>query len=76
MSRFRVEDQFATPAILTPDMDMEEYMLNIKQSVDRAIALNKLVTGQLDADSFLDLLDSHDLDVFQLLDDWDSGIMY
>lgn len=66
----------STPAIWVPGIDAEQWADELSNMIDRAFATRDLLNGTLPPDAFLDLIDSHSIDVFELCDDWDEPWLY
>lgn len=69
-----MSEPFATPLIWTPSTEAEEIQSQIDDMFFRAFATQEWLQGQLETDVFLDILDSHKIDVYDLVSLWESGV--
>lgn len=70
-----MNNAFQTPVIWTPNQETGEIQQQIDDAMFRAHATAEWEAGKLETDTFLDILDSHKIDVFDLVDLWDKGIV-
>lgn len=68
------EFTFNTPLIWTPDLEAEELQSQIDDMFFRAFATQEWLQGKLETDVFLDILDSHKIDVYDLVGLWEKGV--
>jgi hypothetical protein len=68
-----IEDFFATPLIITPHMDEEEFNLELKKQLLRADATKEFFQGNLTVGEFLECLDANGVDPFSACDSWGRG---
>ena len=66
--------RFNTPIIWTPNLSGEELQAQIDDMFFRAYATQKWLNGELETDTFLDILDSQKIDVYDLTFLWESGV--
>jgi hypothetical protein len=60
----------------TPDMENEEVESQLSIMVDRAVATNAWLGGEMPTSDFLDLLHYQGIDVYDLSEGWDAGLIY
>jgi len=60
---------FATPAIYVPGENWEE---EVEKMLLRSLATDKFLAGEMDAETFCDLLDEHQIDVKDLVTAWEE----
>lgn len=70
-----MSNAFQTPVIWTPNQEAGETQQQIDDAMFRAYATAEWEAGKLETDIFLDILDSHKIDVFDLVNLWDKGIV-
>jgi hypothetical protein len=63
----------AVPALWYPGQDSEEIDLEITQMMDRAVIANKVESGTLDHEDYLDLLSDQGYLVDDILNAWGNG---
>jgi hypothetical protein len=68
-----LENLLALPTIWYPGQDQEEADLDLHQMVERAVATQQMLDGQLEFDSYCDLLSDQGYYVSELLSDWEQG---
>lgn len=61
---------FPTPLIWTPNTDSEEWVGEVSRLLERVDATKAWLRGELPVGDYLDLLDSHSIDVFSLPEYW------
>ena len=66
--------RFNTPVIWTPNLEGDELQAEIDDMFFRAYATKKWIQGELETDTFLDILDSQKIDVYDLVKLWESGV--
>ncbi len=66
-------EKFYTPLILTSDLTGKALEQEIDNMFFRAYATQKWLNGELESDTFLDILDSQKIDVYDLVSLWESG---
>lgn len=66
--------RFNTPIIWTPNLKGEELQAQIDDMFFRAYATQKWLSGELETDTFLDILDAQKIDVYDLVSLWESGV--
>lgn len=66
--------RFNTPIILAPNLQEDELQAQIDDMFFRAFATQKWLDGELETDTFLDILDSQKIDVCDLVSVWESGV--
>ena len=66
--------RFNTPIIWTPNLQGEELQAQIDDMFFRAYATQKWLNNELETDTFLDILDSQKIDVYDLVNVWESGV--
>lgn len=67
-------EKFSTPLIWTPNLEGEELQKQIDDMFFRAFATQEWLEGKLETDTFLDILDSQKIDVYDLANLWESGV--
>lgn len=65
-------NRFQTPVIWYPNQEEIDFQQQIEDAFFRAYATEEWLQGRLETDSFLDILDSHKIDVYDLADLWES----
>ena len=66
--------RFNTPLLWTPNLQGEELQTEIDNMFFRAYATQEWLQGKLETDTFLDILDSQKIDVYDLVNVWESGV--
>jgi hypothetical protein len=66
-------NSLATPAIWYPDQSDLEWQEQVEFMMARAQATHDLLTGDVHPDTFLDLLNDHGFDIFELAESWELG---
>lgn len=66
--------RFNTPIIWTPNREGEKLQQEIDDMFFRAFATQKWLDNELETDTFLDILDSQKIDVYDLVSVWESGV--
>lgn len=69
-----MSDAFSTPLIWTPDQEAGEIQSQIDDMFFRAFATQEWLQSKLETDVFLDILDSHKIDVYDLVSLWETGV--
>ena len=69
-------EKFYVPLILTPDLTGEALDREIDDMFYRSYATQKWLNGELESDTFLDILDSQKIDVYDLVSLWESGATF
>lgn len=67
-------ERFNTPLILAPELTGQALDQEIEDMFFRAYATQKWLNGQLESDTFLDILDAQSIDVYDLIGLWESGV--
>jgi hypothetical protein len=71
-----LEDYFATPIIIYPQMDEAEFAYELKLMKVREAATREFIAGDLDVEDWIEILDQSGTDVDAAVTDWDDGICY
>ena len=66
--------RFATPIIW--HLDDEDIESRLDAMIDRALATDAWLGGEFATTDFLDLLHYQGIDVYDLVDGWDAGLIY
>lgn len=70
------ERHFATPLIITAEMDEAEFKYEWERMKLRSQATSEFLQGNIELDEFFHALDVGGVDPFQCADDWTSGLTY
>ncbi|WP_310483832.1 hypothetical protein [Chamaesiphon sp. VAR_48_metabat_403] len=70
------DDYLATPIIIYPQMDEAEFKYEFERMRSREAATTEFVTGQIDAEDFLEVLSECGTSIDDALSDWKNGISY
>lgn len=71
-----LERHFATPIIVTKDMDEAEFKFEWERMKMRSQATSEFLQGTIDLDEFFEALHDGGVDPFLATDDWASGLTY
>ncbi len=67
--------RFNTPVIWTPNLEGEELQAQIDDMFFRMYATQQWLDGGLETDTFLDILDAQKIDVCDLVNLWEAGVI-
>ena len=67
---------FATPALIYPGQDPEEFAYEVQRMIQRAEITAAWEHGEIDIFTFMDAMDELGIDIIQAAEDWSSGIRY
>lgn len=67
--------EFAMPLILQPHMCPEELEIEVERLFIRTQARELWLSGGCTTEEFLDLINEQKIEVFDLVDTWEAGIL-
>lgn len=70
-----MNSRFQTPVIWYPNKELGEIQQQIENAFFRAYVTEEWEQGRLETDTFLDVLDSHKIDVYDLVSVWEAGLI-
>jgi len=71
-----LEDRFAIPILITPDMGIEEFNIELQKMTLRRDATQAWLQGQLETDDFLATLEDTGVDSFDACKSWAEGMIF